>query len=159
MPIPIDCSWKIRKLLKLRDLGQLFVKHTIGNGKSTFLWLDNWHPKGPLYKLFDDRTVSRLGSSLYDKVNSVIENGAWHWPRPRNRVIQQIQSSTPVSLLPLGDSKDVVTWTCSPSGSYSTKHTWEAIRNKNPKCTTFGLREILGYLAEERGALKWFLLA
>ncbi|KAG5545465.1 hypothetical protein RHGRI_017828 [Rhododendron griersonianum] len=78
MPIPNDCSWTIRKLLKLRDLRHLFVKHIIGNGQSTFLWLDNWHPRGPLYKLLDDKALSRIGFSLFDKVNSVIVNGGWH---------------------------------------------------------------------------------
>lgn len=78
-----------KKLMKFRDLWQLSVKHRIGNGQATFLWLDNWQPKGPLYKLFD-------------KVSSVIENGIWHWPRPRNNIIQQIQPSTPASLISLG---------------------------------------------------------
>lgn len=92
-----------------------------------------WHPKGSLYKLFDDRTLSSLGPSLFDKINFVIVNGAWHWPRPRNRIIQKIQSSMPASLIPHQDSENLITWSISPSDSYSTKHTWEALRNRNPK--------------------------
>ncbi|KAI8532887.1 hypothetical protein RHMOL_Rhmol11G0252300 [Rhododendron molle] len=131
MPIPNDCSWTVRKLMNLRNLGQNFVKHSIGNGQATFIWLDNWHPNGPLYKLFDDRSFSRLGSSLYDKASSYIVNGEWHWPRAKNKTIQQIQASTPT--LTLGDGDDLITWSISSTGLYSTKHTWEAIRNKSPK--------------------------
>ncbi|KAI8564455.1 hypothetical protein RHMOL_Rhmol03G0183200 [Rhododendron molle] len=108
-----------------------FVKHSIGNRQATFIWLDNWHPNGPLYKLFDDRTLSRLGSSLYEKASSYIVNGEWHWPRARNRTIQQIQASTPT--LTLGDGHDLIPWSISSTGLYSTKHTWEAIRNKSAK--------------------------
>ncbi|XP_058183911.1 uncharacterized protein LOC131301566 [Rhododendron vialii] len=63
--------------------------------------------------------------------SSYIVNGEWHWPRARNRTIQQIQTSTPT--LTLGDGDDLITWSISSTGLYSTKHTWEAIRNKSPK--------------------------
>lgn len=49
MDPPNDSSWTIRKLFKLRSLGQPLIKHRIGNGNNTFVWLDNWHPLGPLY--------------------------------------------------------------------------------------------------------------
>lgn len=45
--VPQDCSWTVRKLLKLRRVGQPFVKHIIGDGCNTFIWFDNWQPKAP----------------------------------------------------------------------------------------------------------------
>ncbi|XP_058217276.1 uncharacterized protein LOC131328342 [Rhododendron vialii] len=75
MKLPQDCSWTMRKLMKLRGLCQSWVKHVIGNGQRTFLWFDNWHPSGPLYKLFSDHAFANLGRSSSAKVSSVIWNG------------------------------------------------------------------------------------
>lgn len=41
IPIPASASWTIRKLLKLRSLVHPWITHVVGNGKNTFLWLDN----------------------------------------------------------------------------------------------------------------------
>ncbi|KAG5516677.1 hypothetical protein RHGRI_037426 [Rhododendron griersonianum] len=60
MKLPPDCSWTMRKLLKLRVQCQSFVKHSIGDGQGTFLYLDNWHPSGPLYKLLSDQGIANL---------------------------------------------------------------------------------------------------
>ncbi|XP_058222933.1 uncharacterized protein LOC131332653 [Rhododendron vialii] len=133
MKVPYDCSWTVRKILKLRGLGQNFVKHHIGNGLGTSLWYDNWHPWGPLYKILDDRTVSRLGTAASATVSSVISNGIWHWPRPRNNLIHQIQMAIPGNLVPQIEMEDEVRWHISPNGQYTTKHTWEAIRSKSEK--------------------------
>lgn len=123
----------MRKLFKLRTVGHSLVKHIIGNGEDTFFWLDNWHEHGPLYKLLDDRTISLLGRALFAKVSSVIQNGHWHWPRPRSHRIQQIQNSISGIMLPQVDRNDDVVWTASPTGKYSTKHTWEFVRRKRGK--------------------------
>lgn len=87
----------------------------------TFIWLHNWHSMAPLYKLFWDRILANLGRSVYDKVSSIILilNGAWNWPRPRKRVIQQIQSTTHMTLIPQGYREDEIVWTISPTGHYS----------------------------------------
>lgn len=47
MPLPQDSSWTMRKIFKLPPLAQSVIKSVIGNGQSTFLWPDNWHPMGP----------------------------------------------------------------------------------------------------------------
>ncbi|XP_058211548.1 uncharacterized protein LOC131323720 [Rhododendron vialii] len=133
MKVPYDCSWTVRKILKLRGLGQNFVKHHIGNGLGTSLWYDNWHPRGPLYKILDDRTMSSLDTVASAKVSSVISNGVWHWPRPRNNPIHQIQMAIPGNLVPQIEMEDEVRWHISPNGQYTTKHTWEAIRSKSEK--------------------------
>ncbi|KAG5547016.1 hypothetical protein RHGRI_012893 [Rhododendron griersonianum] len=89
MKLPSDCSWTIRKLMKLRGLGQGFVKHIIGDGQpgqGTFLWLNNWHPKGPLYKLFGDRALDNLDRNINAKASSIILNGQWNWPRPSSNL-------------------------------------------------------------------------
>lgn len=52
---PSDCSWSWRKLIKIRDMMEKHTKVIIGNGLNTWLWLDNWHPKGVLIKQYGDR--------------------------------------------------------------------------------------------------------
>ncbi|KAG5542725.1 hypothetical protein RHGRI_015741 [Rhododendron griersonianum] len=78
MRLPHDSSWTIRKLFKLREEVQPLIKYVIGNGNTTFLWLDHWHAVGPLYNLFGEDIVCNVGSSLLAKVSSIIQNGDWH---------------------------------------------------------------------------------
>lgn len=33
------------------------MKHIVGNGGDTFVWLDNWHPLGPLYKVLGEAVI------------------------------------------------------------------------------------------------------
>lgn len=57
LKMPGSCSWIWRKLLNLRPIVQPYIKHHIGNGHSTSLWYDNWHPLGPLVEKFGYRIV------------------------------------------------------------------------------------------------------
>lgn len=85
----------MKKLLKLRVLGQGMVRYAVGNGKSTWVWLDNWHPRGSHYKTLGEEVAYHLGQSLTAKVCSIIVNNCCRWPRPRNRIAQQIMANTP----------------------------------------------------------------
>lgn len=84
MGLPYDVSWTIRKIFQLREVCQPLIRYQIGNEASTFLWLDNWHPLGPLYKRFGENVCSNIGRSLQAKVSTIIKDGDWFWPRPRN---------------------------------------------------------------------------
>ncbi|XP_058216962.1 uncharacterized protein LOC131327851 [Rhododendron vialii] len=116
MDIPSDASWTMRKVLNLRSLGQSLIKYQVGNGQNTHLWLDNWHPLGPLFKRFGESVVYNLGKSLLSKVSFIIHNGAWRWPRQRNRVTQFIVVHTPVDSQPNCLHEDSVVWLPHPSG-------------------------------------------
>ncbi|KAF7143946.1 hypothetical protein RHSIM_Rhsim05G0215400 [Rhododendron simsii] len=72
--IPHDASWTVCKLLKLRDMAQPWIQYVIGDGKSTYLWADNWHNLGPLYKRFGDSRDFNVGRPLSAKVSSIIHN-------------------------------------------------------------------------------------
>ncbi|XP_058192089.1 uncharacterized protein LOC131309479 [Rhododendron vialii] len=90
MRLPQDSSWTIRKLFKLRDQIQPLIKYVVGNGSKIFLWLDNWHTEGPLYKVFGEAIVRNVGSSLLAKVSSIIHNEDWHWPRQRTYSVKSV---------------------------------------------------------------------
>lgn len=66
--VPIEASWTIRQLFKLRDVVQKWITVRVGNGDSTFLWLDNWRPVGLLFKRFGEAVVQNKGISLQAKV-------------------------------------------------------------------------------------------
>lgn len=67
----------------------------MGNGATTFLWLDNWNPLGPLFYIFGDIIVFNLGRSLHTKVESVFQNNSWCWPRRGNLVTKEIMDNIP----------------------------------------------------------------
>ncbi|XP_058218012.1 uncharacterized protein LOC131329007 [Rhododendron vialii] len=108
MHLPIDSSWTLRKIFGLRDMGLRFIKSVVGNGKNTFLWLDNWQTLGPLFLRFGNRVVFNTGRSLGAKVDSIIANGRWKWPRGRNASIIEIKAGTASDLVPAMDRDDKV---------------------------------------------------
>lgn len=114
-------------------LGQPLVQYKIGNGRSTFLWLDFWHPLGPLYGRFGNEVVYNLGRSLLSRVTSIIHKGDWRWPRPRNRLTQYISRHTPSNLKPVCELEDDVVWLPHKSGGYTANSAWESISATYPK--------------------------
>lgn len=127
MGLPYDVSWTIRKIFQFRDVSQPLIQYKIGNGASTHLWLDNWHPLGRLYKRYGENVCSNIGRSSCARVPSIISDGAWSWPRQRNR-IQEIKANTSSDFLPDISNEDSVVWIPSRNGIYSLKSAWEAIR-------------------------------
>lgn len=101
----------------------------VRNGCSTFAWLDNWHPLGPLYQRFGERVCSNIGMSLNAKVSSLIHNGTWKWPRGRRRITQEIKDNTPEGFLPVVIEDDSMIWCPSNSSIFTMKSVWAAIRS------------------------------
>lgn len=127
--MPNDASWVVRKLLKLRDICQGWIRYCIGDGEDTFFLTDNWHPLGALYKQFGGSIVPNRGRALRAKVSSIIVQGSWHCPRQRSRVMMEVMRQTPANFLPNSSTKDKVIWTLSLDRCYSVKTTWEACRH------------------------------
>jgi hypothetical protein len=44
IPIPQNCSWNWRKILKLKPIARSLLCFKVGDGSKIFLWYDNWHP-------------------------------------------------------------------------------------------------------------------
>ncbi|KAI8527725.1 hypothetical protein RHMOL_Rhmol12G0096800 [Rhododendron molle] len=132
MVIPADCSWTIKKIFRLRELCQPLILYKVGNGTSTFAWLDNWHPLGPLYKKYGTRVCADIDQSLSAKVSSLIHNGGWKWPRGRNRIMREVKDFTPEGFLPDVFVEDSVIWIPSKNGIFSMKSAWNTIRRVLP---------------------------
>ena len=63
MQPPQGSSWTVRKLFKLREMAKPLIRSVVGDGSEVFLWVD---------KIFGERLVRNLGSSLLEKVPSII---------------------------------------------------------------------------------------
>lgn len=72
MKLPSDSTWTLRKNFSLRNDGQKFIKSRIDNGANTFLWMDNWHTRGPLFQKYGESVTFNLGRCLNAKVSSII---------------------------------------------------------------------------------------
>ena len=94
IPLPSDCSWTWRKLLKLQDTIKPFIKHSVGDEKTTFLWFDNWHPIGPLLSHYNDNIIDDSTLPRYAKVDSIIRDRRWHWPLANSPNILTLKEST-----------------------------------------------------------------
>lgn len=130
MNLPTDSSWTLRKIFGLRKEGQQFILSRVGNGSSTFLWLDNWCTLGPLFQKYGDQVSFNLGRSLHATVSSIIHHGSWRWPRSRHPIIIEIIANTDPNLIPHVDNKDSVIWTLNASGSFSIKSAWQDLRSE-----------------------------
>ena len=91
--IPSKCSWCWCKILKYREKARSFIKHKVGNGESTFLWFDLWHPLSPLITSFGDRVIYDSVISRNAKVTTVIQNSIWHWPISNSNALIDIKNS------------------------------------------------------------------
>lgn len=116
-------SWCWRKMLQSRSWCRGFIRSTIGDGKNTNLWLDNWLPQGPLHDLFSSRTIASTRLPLDAKVSEIISNGAWNFPNGDTELDDLWPT---INFLPRIHCKDELLWNNSPK--FTIKAVWEAIR-------------------------------
>jgi len=69
-----------RIALGLGSLAWPKMKYIIGDGKTTSLWFDNWHPHSPLVDSYGERFIYDLGMEKSAKVNVLIHNLEWKIP-------------------------------------------------------------------------------
>lgn len=112
---------------------QQWIKYEIGNGVNTFLWIDNWHPLGPLILKYGDRVLFNLGRSLKAKVASVIGPNGWRWNKVRHPVVRDIIAHTAGSFLPNIQQDDSVSWVLNVNKIYSVQSAWSNLRASGPK--------------------------
>lgn len=101
--------------------------------KLLFYGWDNWHPLGPLFARFGSRVVYNLGRTLHAKVDTIIADQSWQWPRCRNSVTRDILRATPAHFVPHPSQEDTVVWNLTPDHKSSIKSAWNAIRRQHPK--------------------------
>ncbi|XP_043713252.1 uncharacterized protein LOC122661804 [Telopea speciosissima] len=121
-----DASWVWRKILASRPLALQAIRSSIGDGRSTYLWLDHWHPLGILFQLVFPRTIHALGLHRLSLVADSIDQDGWSPPPSPslNHIWNELQSITRRPAF----RGDCVTWKTSSSCSFSSKAAWNLIR-------------------------------
>lgn len=119
---PTVSSWAWKKLFQLRIEFQLHFHWRIGDGHSTSLRFDNWHPRGPLNLFFSDFLIYNSGLSRQAKVADLFtDNG-----QAFKLVIEAWDSPLPS----LTNTRDRFCWSEASSGKFSVALAWELIRRK-----------------------------
>ncbi|PQQ09095.1 uncharacterized protein Pyn_22910 [Prunus yedoensis var. nudiflora] len=112
---PSICSWNWRKMLNLRDILRSHFFHAIGDGESTSLWFDNWHPHGPLIVRWGQGIIATSGIHAHALVSHIIGDAGWCWPSSSHPSLLEIQWDS-LCVHPCTSRKDSIRWLPNPSG-------------------------------------------
>ncbi|XP_031247377.1 uncharacterized protein LOC116105097 [Pistacia vera] len=134
--IPSDASWAWRSILKLRTEAREHIKAIIGNGQATYVWHDNWHPRGPLKDRYSshivyDSGLHHLDSGLHHlaKVCEIWDGTRRRWPTANSWALMDMKDS--IDFDPKegeGEGEDVVVWKPNTFDKFSIKLAWEVTR-------------------------------
>ena len=119
-------SWTWQNILKLREVIRPLLTHKIGNGYDTFLWLDSWHPSGPLFQRWGHIPMLASALNLCSKVSCIISGSQWCWPNSSTalaRIVDSMPAYSPNHL-----DADSVLWTLTANGRFTTTSAWHYIR-------------------------------
>jgi hypothetical protein len=133
--VPSDPSWVWRKLLALRPIVHPLLKISIGNGKSTSLWFDNWHPLGSLADKYGTSVFYDSGLPRDSKVAAVIKGSHWAFPITQTLELMEIKAQLPLLPSPIGDKEDHPKWTLTTNGEFTISSLWNHLRTHFPKVT------------------------
>lgn len=99
----------------------------IGNGITTYLWHDNWHPLGTLILKYKDRIVFDPGLESQAIVSTIIRDQNWQWPNAQTCELIEIRNFVIGDMVP-SDYKDQSVWTLSPNGISSVQSDWDLLK-------------------------------
>lgn len=107
----------------------------IGDGQSIFMWHDKWWDKGPMSDHIPLEAVKKENVDLNMKVNEMIDNETWKWPRWQNEFPMSATVPFP-KLMP--NSPDTTYW----------------ISNNGIKCR-FSVSKVWSDLRLNKGRVPW----
>lgn len=126
-------SWTWRKLLQLRPLIQPHIQYHIGNGITTSLWYDNWHPLGPLVSKFGTRIIYDSGISEDATVSAILSNNnQWKFPITQTWELNEIRDALPSLNGSTSSHVDTCKWTLNQNGLFTTTSLWDQLRTHLP---------------------------
>lgn len=115
---PSNCSWGWRRILSARAAILPLVHHLIGNGCSTYFWLDPWLPCNRLIGRFGTNAISELGLGMNIPVSAFIGNGNWILPTTSSPYLIDIFTLVEVGPAPSVVFADEVVWKGSDHGGF-----------------------------------------
>jgi hypothetical protein len=105
------------------------MQYIIGDGMTTYLWFDNWHPHSPLANSYDERFIYDSGMGNNARVNVLISNSEWKIPTTQSISWHPIIEAIPSN--PKMGQKDEIVWLDSSNHRFSVKVAWEQLRFHN----------------------------
>ncbi|KAF8115627.1 hypothetical protein N665_0025s0095 [Sinapis alba] len=130
-----QASWVWKSLLHLRPLARRFLRCEVGNGKTASFWFDCWLSLGPLNDLFGATGPAQLGIPITSKVCNACSLVGWNLRNARSQEAEQLQIHLcSVNLPSQSATEDSYYWEVNGDhlNDFSTKITWEALRNRAP---------------------------
>ena len=88
---------------------------------------------GPILEAMSDRVIYDSAIPRNAKVKEIIRNSDWHWPIANSPDLITLKEATQHIAPPDIHRRDLISWTPSTFGLYSTKSAWEQIRVKRSK--------------------------
>lgn len=111
------------------------MQFRIGNGRLASLWFDNWHPLGPLEKIFGERIIHDSRLSKQAKVAEIVEGDNWRWPSARSPTLFELMQGTLDTFRVDSTREDVLRWVENVHGVFSVRSAWESLRLRCPRVT------------------------
>lgn len=146
-------SWT--KILKLRASIHKFIKSRLGNGQSTFLWIDNWHPVGSLIKRFGTRIIYDARSNIQAKVRDYVREESWCFPNPDNASSMQLVVQSLPDINP--NTEDSVYWTLHSSGNFTSATAKDALGDHRTQEEWWKLAWFKGHIPRQAFFCRWFV--
>lgn len=91
LKVPQYSTWSWRKILKLRDIANNFLKFQVGDGSTISLWMESWRPDGNLFDKYGFTVIYDARSKIDAKLSNVIRD--WNWQPARFEDFASIQTA------------------------------------------------------------------
>lgn len=123
-------------MLQLRDQLQIFLRCNIGDSSTALFWYDYWTKLGPLHLIFGSSGPRSLRIPRNATVSQAVRNGNWNLPSASSETAETLQIVLSTMSVPsVANSRDFYSWRNHTGGfskSFSSRVTWERIRNPSP---------------------------
>lgn len=127
IPIPSDCSWIWKQVLKLRPTALLHILYKVGRGDQISLWYDPWLHRNPI--LPSQSLLINSGLSPHAKVSDILQLASWHLP-PSNHhdviLFRRLFNSLPAP----PNTQDCILWNSIDIHRVKAVHIWDCIRQR-----------------------------
>lgn len=129
-------SWIWKSILKLRPVAERFLRCHVGNGRTASFWYDQWTPLGVLISFLGPSGPRALGVPLNSTVADACTPVGWKLRHARTPAAESLQLYLCTVPLPsTSDVSDAYVWEVDnvELEAFSTKRTWESIRNRRER--------------------------
>lgn len=137
IPIPSDCSWIWKKVLKLRRTAMGHINYSIGDGSLTSLWFDPWINHNSIAQSARDFLVSNSGLGPNASVAAILGSMGWNLPTSNHTSVINFRAAFDYSRAYNLSKQDLLLWDSSSEVSIGV--IWKSIRRRGQEVDWGGL--------------------